>query len=150
MGRKKILLDEVVAYGHPNVLGTHWTTLEITTENFLTLRGYCIIGINASKACADLSEKLKTAIQKKGASIEIELIAGPFRDTFSGKGHSKLELSNPISIVFRLSPFLSDRTALINCTKASFEVDRELIQYMRDPEHILRVRFYKYGDDQDS
>lgn len=149
MGKMKIFLDEILAYGHPNVLGTHRTTLEITTEKFLTTRGNCIIGINASKSCANLSTRLKSAIQQDDALLEIELMAGPFRDNFSGKGHVKLELSNPISIVFRLSPFLSDRTALIDCTKASFEIDRELIQYMQDPDHTLLVRFYTYGDDQD-
>ena len=150
MSKNKILLDEVLAYGHPNVLGTHRTTLEITTEDFLTTQGNCIIGINASKSCADLTANLKNAIRKSGKSIEIELNAGPFQDNFLGKGHLDLELSNPISIVFRLSPFLSDRTVLIDCTKASFEIDRELVRYMQDPEHILFVRFYKYGDGQDS
>ncbi len=147
MSKTKILLDEVLAYGHPNVLGTHRTTLEITTENFLTTRGNCIIGINATKSCASLVAQLKTAIQKKGKIIAIELSAGPFHDTFSGKGHFKLELSNSISIVFRLSPFISNRTALIGCSKASFEINRDLIHYMQAPEHILSVKFFEYGDD---
>ena len=147
MSKKKILLDEVLAYGHPKVLGTHRTTLEITTENFLTTRGNCIIGINASKSCANLTAKLKKVIQESGKRIEVDLRAGPFQDNFSGKGDLKLELSNSTSIVFRLSPFISDRTALIHCTKASFELDRELIRYMQDPDHTLLVQFYEYGDD---
>ncbi|MEM3095074.1 MAG: DUF371 domain-containing protein, partial [Nitrososphaera sp.] len=46
--------DEVIFYGHPNVQSLHGKTVEITKDEHLTLRGDCIIGVRASKACADL------------------------------------------------------------------------------------------------
>ena len=79
---ERILLDEIIAQGHPNVLGTHRTTIEITKENFLTKNGNCIIGVMSSKSVNDYSPKLKEAIQN-GNKIEIEMVAGPFREKIS-------------------------------------------------------------------
>ncbi len=139
---ERILLDTITAQGHPNVLGTHRTTIEITQEDFLTTNGNCIIGIMSSKSVSEYSPKLKKAIQN-GNKIEIEMIAGPFREKIIGIGHKDLALSNEISMVFRLSEFISDRTALINCSKSSIELDRNFINYLKDPSHKFCVNFYQ-------
>ncbi|MHA1474515.1 MAG: DUF371 domain-containing protein [Promethearchaeota archaeon] len=139
---ERILLDEITAKGHPNVLGTHRTTIEITTENFLTTNGNCIIGVMSSKSVNDYSPKLKESIQN-GSKIEIEMIAGPFREIICGFGHKDLTLSNEISMVFRLSEFISDRTALIGCSKSSIELDRNFIKYLKNPSNKLQIHFYK-------
>ncbi len=142
---ERILLDEIIARGHPNVLGTHRTTIEITTEDFLTTNGNCIIGVLSSKSVNDYNPKLKEAIQN-GNKINIEMIAGPFSENFIGVGHKDLILSNVVSMVFRLSEFISDRTALINCSKSSIELDRNFINYLKDPAHNLRVNFYQLSN----
>jgi hypothetical protein len=49
--------EEIVFYGHPNVLGLHKRTIEITKDDYLTERGDCIIGINSNKSCNDLDDK---------------------------------------------------------------------------------------------
>lgn len=139
---ERILLDEITARGHPNVRGTHRTTIEITTENFLTTNGNCIIGVMSSKSVNDYSPKLKESIQN-GNEIEIEMRAGPFREIISGFGHKELTLSNEISMVFRLSEFISDRTALIGCSKSSIELDRNFIEYLKAPSNKLLVHFYQ-------
>jgi hypothetical protein len=139
---ERILLDKIVARGHPNVLGTHRTTIEITTENFLTSNGNCIIGVMSSKSVNDYSSKLKESIQN-GNRIEIEMIAGPFREVISGIGHKDLALSNEISMVFRLSEFISDRTAIIGCSKSSIELNRNFIKYLKNPSNKLLVHFYQ-------
>jgi len=139
---ERILLDKITARGHPNVLGTHRTTIEITTEDFLTTNGNCIIGVMSSKSVNDYSPKLKEAIQN-GNKIEIEMVAGPFKENIIGIGHKDLDLSNEISMVFRLSEFISDRTALIGCSKSSIELDRNFIKYLKDPSNNLLVNFYQ-------
>ena len=135
-------LDEIVAFGHTNILGTHQTTLEVTTENFLTKRGSCIIGINADKSIFMLNNKTKRAIQNE-KQIFIELNAGPHSDMFWGLGNKDLTLDNKISIVFRKSGFISDRTGLILCSKASADLDREMMIYLQNPEHQINIRFYQ-------
>ena len=139
---ERIFLEEIIAQGHPNVLGTHRTTIEITTEDFLTTNGNCIIGVMSSKSVNDYNPKLKEAIQN-GSKIEIEMVTGPFRENITGVGHKDLTLSNTVSMVFRLSEFISDRTALIGCSKSSIELDRNFINYLKDPSHKLLVHFYQ-------
>ncbi|MHA1584563.1 MAG: DUF371 domain-containing protein [Promethearchaeota archaeon] len=134
-------LDDVWGYGHINVLGTHPTTIEITTEDFLTKNGNCIIGIKGNKGVKGFSPKLKSAILS-GKKINVFLEAGNFKDDFYGYGHKDLLLSNPISMVMRTSNFISDRTALINCSIASNGINRDLINYLQKPEHKIRISFY--------
>jgi uncharacterized protein len=139
---RRKLLDIVQAKGHQNVLSTHKTTLEVTTEDFLTKRGNCIISINSNKSVNDFSPKLKHEIQA-GHKIRVKLQAGDVTDEFTGHGHPELNLSNPISIVFRTSEFISDRTALIGCNKSSLDLNRQLITYLQNPDHSLTVLFYR-------
>ena len=40
------LVEELFAQGHPNILGTHRMTFEITKEHELSRRGDCIIAVN--------------------------------------------------------------------------------------------------------
>jgi hypothetical protein len=138
---KTCLLDEVIAEGHINVLGTHKTTLEVTKEDYLTKRGDCIIGINANKSVKDLSIKLKQTIQE-GKQIRIVLKSGSFQDEFMGWGNPNLSLSNPVSIVFRKSNFISNRTILVNCSKASLDIKREIIDHLQDPAEQILIQFY--------
>ncbi|MHA1674415.1 MAG: DUF371 domain-containing protein [Promethearchaeota archaeon] len=138
---KPNILDYVTSLGHVNVRGDHPTTLEITTEDFLTLNGDCIIGINASKGCHQLNPDLKVRIQR-GDGIGIFLKAGNNYDCFTGKGNSQLLLTNNISMVFRKSTFISDRTVLIECTKYAQQINRDLIDWMQDPTHILELFFF--------
>lgn len=131
--------------GHENVLSSHGRTLEFTTESFLTLDGNCILGVNASKACANLSPELKNMIRQE-KNIEVVLEADNNFDSFIGWGHRDLELSSPISIVFRKSDFLSERTILINCSKVSSDINREVVEYMKDPSHQMKISFYLIND----
>ncbi|MCK5388859.1 MAG: DUF371 domain-containing protein, partial [Candidatus Thorarchaeota archaeon] len=41
------------AYGHENVIGEHKTTVEITTEDYLTKQGTCIVGMEANQKLSD-------------------------------------------------------------------------------------------------
>ena len=121
------ILEKIFAYGHENILCTHSTTIELTKENCLTKRGNCILGINASKACNDLNNGLKK-ILKKGRKLKITIKTNQFTDTFYGYGNKDLTLMNKSDIVFRKSEFICGRTLLINCTKSSHELNRELVQ----------------------
>lgn len=125
------LLEKIFAYGHENILCTHNTTIELTKENCLTKRGNCILGINASKACDDLNDGLKK-ILKKGRKLKITIKTDQFTDTFYGYGNKELTLMDKNDIVFRKSDFICGRTLLINCTKSSYELNRELVQEIRN------------------
>ena len=110
-------------------------------RDFLTKQGDCIIGINANKSVKDLNLKLKHEIQE-GKQIRIVIKSGSYQDEFIGWGNPNLSLSNPVSMVFRKSNFISDRTILVNCSKASLDIKRELINHLQDPAEQILIQFY--------
>jgi hypothetical protein len=134
------VLDEIYAYGHENIIGTHRTTIEITRDKNLTRKGICIIGTNATKACFDLNPILKEKI-RGGKRIKITLKVENLQDSFYGYGSKELKLVDKEEIVFRKSNFISDRTMLVNCTKASKDINPELIEKMKISGNRLSLIF---------
>lgn len=134
------ILDTIFAYGHPFVKCLHKSTIELTKENYLTERGSCILGIKASKACRDLSAKLKEKI-KSGNAIRVLIKVDHITEVFLGYGDEKLKLKSDNEIVFRKSSYICDRTVLINCTKSSIELSREMIKRLNDPNKKFTILF---------
>ncbi|MFH8080370.1 MAG: DUF371 domain-containing protein [Candidatus Aenigmatarchaeota archaeon] len=134
-----MILEEIVAQGHPLISAKHKTTIEITKENFLTKNGDCIIGINANKACFDLSKKTKN-ILLKGKMIRFVFQANDMSDELVAFGSKNLLLSNKTSIVIRKSSFIDDRTIAIKSNKAACEIKRELIKELKNPNTKLIIR----------
>lgn len=132
------IIERIHAWGHENILSTHKTTIEITKDINLTKKGDCIIGIKASKACSDLIEDLKIEI-KKGAKFKVILEADEIQDYFYGYGNKNLTLSDKKDIVFRKSNFVCERTILINCSKSSVEINKELTKALRNPNTKLSI-----------
>jgi hypothetical protein len=137
-----LISDEVIFEGHPNVQSLHSRTIEITKDRNLTLRGDCIIGVNANKSCKDLMPKIKEKIKKNNSVIEIELIVEPYSFIIKGSGNEDLLLSNSKDIVLRKSNFICDRTLSINCDFSAFEIPREIINSLKDASKIgiMRIR----------
>ncbi len=125
------VLEKIYAFGHENILCTHNKTIEITKDNYLTVKGNCILGINASMACKDLNSKLKSQI-RKGKKFKISIRSGEIFDFFLGYGDDKLTLLSDKDMVFRKSNFICDRTVLINCNKSSNELHRDLIKEIKN------------------
>ena len=73
--------DEIAFWGHPNVQSLHARTVEITTEEHLTLRGDCIVGVKADRACADINEKVRKRLMQDGLPVMMEIIVGSMRST---------------------------------------------------------------------
>ena len=117
------------AYGHPNILGTHKTTLEFTKDSELTLKGDCIIGVNAD---FDL-KKLKNFIKKiKSAKLTIKIDAdgGKISDTIAAEINK--DFKNKNEFVVRKSEFISERTFAIRANKSAFQIKRKLISYLSE------------------
>ncbi len=85
------IIERIHAWGHENILSTHRTTIEITKDKNLTKKGDCIIGVNASKACIDLTKEFKIQI-KNGTKFKVILKANDIQDCFYGYGNKKLRL----------------------------------------------------------
>lgn len=132
--------DEIIFYGHPNVQSLHSRTVEITKDENLTLRGDCIIGVRAAKACADLEESLKSRLMS-GSKIRIEIMAGSYTYEIVGSGDNRLTLKNKHDIVIRKTNFVCPRTLLVRCDKASSDLPRGMVEILKDPttKGIFRI-----------
>lgn len=136
-------IDKITAYGHPNILANHKTTVEFTKERTLTPKGDCIIGINADKSVQDLSNKLKSLITKN-KKVKCKISTNNYEDEIIGRGHESLTLNHPSDIVLRKSNFICSRTLLINCNKAACDINRDLMRELQNNEK-LTITFYTYN-----
>ncbi|HIK00668.1 TPA: DUF371 domain-containing protein [archaeon] len=130
--------ETIIARGHPNVLGIHRTTIEITKESHLTHKGDCIIGVNADKACSDLSDDLKKEL-KKEKKFEIILRAGDSEERITGFGSPNLLLSHRDDIILRKSSYIDARTLLIKCDKACSDLNRGFVNKLKDPNTKIEM-----------
>ena len=132
------IIEKIYAWGHENILCTHRTTIELTKETNLTKKGDCVLAVKASKACFDLAPELKNQI-KNGNKFKVKLEVDDIQDYFYGFGNKELKLIDKSDMVFRKSDFICDRTVLINCSKSSKELSRELIERLKNPEKKLSL-----------
>ncbi len=130
--------EEVVARGHPNVRAKHKTTLEVTKEKELTLRGDCIIGVKADKSLKDFNDEIKDWL-RMGKPILVEIVLPDYglKDYLKAFGSPKLTFRHETDIVIRKSDFVCDRTLAIKSNKSAKDINREMIELLRDPKTEL-------------
>jgi len=131
--------ERILSKGHQNVLGMHKSTLEITKDTHLTLKGDCILGIGIESNFL-LSPRL-IQLLKRDCQVTVKLQCGTLSDSFSGRGHHDLQLTHPHDLVFRKSEFIDERTALIKCDKSVIDIDRNIIKSLQDPTKILSLTY---------
>jgi len=134
------MVEELVAYGHQNILGTHSMTFEITRAPNLSRRGDCVIGVNATRAPSDFSLHFKNLCRHEGTQITILLEAGSLTDVIQGSGSPGLRFIDRNEMVGRKSSFISDRTIMVHANKAARDIKRSLINALTSPKSILKVR----------
>ena len=119
--------------GHRMVRGTHPNTIEVTTEEYLTESGDCVIGVGASSGCAGFGTALKESLRRREAAVRLRISARSLSFELKAKGDPRLTLSDPHEIVVRRSGFISGRTAAVNADAAARDIPRELIRLLKDP-----------------
>lgn len=131
-----------MASGHSNVRARHESTLEVTTDDWLTPAGDCILGIDAEKAPVDIDSAFVRRCQERSASISLTLQSGEHIHTVTGHGDPALTFESDRSFVCRTSDYVDDRTVLIEADTAAADIDREFINRLQDGEPLrctLRV-----------
>ncbi len=131
--------EEIIAYGHPNILSNHKTTIEITKDNNLTKNGNCIIGVKANKSCFDLDKNIKNSL-KEGRNIKITFCVDNIIDEIIAKGSPNLSLENKKDIVIRKSDFIDNRTLAIKADKAACDLKSKLINSLKDEKIRIKIR----------
>jgi hypothetical protein len=131
--------DSLTACGHRNLRGTHKTTLEITKAANITPKGDCIIAVNSDKSVSDLNDDLKLLINHSSSKITLTLEVNGIIDKIEGFGDPRLQLTSPEDIVCRKSSFISKRTLMTKANKAAADIDRRIIDTLKDPRREVHV-----------
>lgn len=133
------VVEEIRAYGHPNIRATHRSTLEITKEEDLTPRGDCIIAVKADKGLYELSNEFKKIVRKDGSKIKLIIEVEGLKEEITGYGSSKLALNHPTDIVCRKSSYTCGRTLMIKANKAAMDLNREIIKKLKNPDTLVKI-----------
>ena len=127
------------ARGHPAVLSTHQTTLELTKELSLSKNGDCIIAVGSSSGLRDLPEPMRNALSSEVCKARLTLKLDLHRFAIEGRGATGLTLSHPTDMVVRKSGFVSDRTLMVHADRAAADLPRSFVELLRDPRRKVLV-----------
>ena len=121
-------MEEVIrAHGHEHVSAEHASTFEITTDDYLTPAGDCILAIDADRAPADFDPEFVAACKDTAATITVTIEAGGYRDAVTGRGDPELAFTSERSAVGRTSAYIDDRTIVNEAGFAADGFDRDLV-----------------------
>ena len=119
--------ETVRAVGHDNVTARHTSTFEVTTDDFLTPAGDCILGIRADRAPRDFASSFTDQCADADATIVATLSAAGHTQTVTGRGHPALTFASSRSLVARTSTYVDDRTVMVAADHAAGDLDRSLV-----------------------
>jgi hypothetical protein len=121
-------MREVIwARGHEHVAATHESTFEVTTDDWLTPAGDCIVGIEADRSPADFDDDFLAACRDPAAVITLTLETADARDEIRARGHPDLTFGSERSAVVRTSRYVDDRTVAVGADAAAADLDRGLV-----------------------
>ncbi|MXY37939.1 MAG: DUF371 domain-containing protein [Cenarchaeum sp. SB0664_bin_35] len=133
--------------GHKNVRATHKTTIEITTDESLSVRGDCIVGVSSAMGCLGLPHKIRDALQNDSSMAHIMFNVQGNVFAVRGRGSSRLTLMDSHDIVLRKSDFACPRTLIIGCSAASIDMPRRMVQSLREgADGIMEMTVYAQGE----
>ena len=130
-------MEEIIrARGHENVTAEHGSTFEVTTDDYLTPAGDCILAVEADRAPADFDPAFVEACRDADAIISATFEAGGHAETVRGRGDPDLELSSDRSAVGRTSDYVDERTFLLGAEFAAAGFDRDLVAALADGANL--------------
>lgn len=119
--------ERIRAVGHEHVRATHASTFEVTTDDFLTPAGDCILAIRADKAPADFAPRFVNACRDEAATITAQFRVADQTVTVTGRGHPDLTFASERAAVGRTSDHVDDRTVMVGADAAAVDLPRSLV-----------------------
>ena len=124
--------ETVRCRGHENVRAEHASTLEVTTDDWLTPAGDCIVGVAADRAPAEFDPAFVDACRDPAATVTLTLAAAGQEAVVTGRGDPDLTFDSDRSAVVRTSEYVDDRTVMVGADAAAANLDRELVAALAD------------------
>ena len=126
------------AYGHPNILAAHKTTLEFTKDGELSLKGDCIIAVKADFELSKIKKFIKSS-KSKNIAITIQAISKSRKIKEKIIAEINPDFSSDREFVIRKTDFISERTFAIKANTSAFELNRDLIRFLRDKKNKINI-----------
>ena len=127
-----------IAYGHPNILATHKTTLEFTKDSEVSLRGDCIVGVKADFDLDRIKDFIKK-VKNKNISITIEIISKSTKIKEKIFAEINPNFNSDKQLVIRKTNFVSERTFAIKADKAAFDLNWGLISLLKEKKNKITI-----------
>lgn len=124
--------EVVRADGHQNVSATHGSTFEVSSDDYLTPAGDCILGVEADRVPASFDDSFVEVCRHADATVTVTLEAATHTDRIEASGHPDLTFGSDRSMVVRTSTYVDDRTVAVDAGKAAGDVDRSLVSALED------------------
>jgi hypothetical protein len=134
--------ETIHARGHENVTAEHASTFEVTTDDWLTPAGDCILAVEADRAPADFDDAFVAACRDASATITATFEAAGVEESVTGRGHPDLSFESDRSAVGRTSDYVDERTVMVGAEHAAGGFDRTLVSALADGARLtvtLRV-----------
>jgi len=126
-------MEEVLyAHGHDNVTAEHASTFEVTSDDYLTPAGDCILGVEADRTPADFDPQFVEACRSSEARLVATIEVGPHTQTVAGRGHPEMTFESTRSLVCRTSEYVDDRTVMVDAEAAAGDLGRDLVAALAD------------------
>ena len=123
--------------GHINIVAAHKKTFEIVREKDLSVKGDCIIGVNAQYNIKDL-------LKLKG-SVIIKLKSGNHIDEIEAFINPLFNMDDPF--IVRKAPYPQKNTFAFGANKAAFDLSRNLIDNLKNPDNILELELQEISSE---
>ena len=133
------IIEKIEAWGHENITSKNRTTLEVTKDPHLTLRGDCIVAVNANKGAVDLSPEFKELARKEETRITIILEVGGLKEVVHGLGNPSLTFTHTGDLVARKSTFTCSRTLMINSDNAARDFSINFVKFLKNPKQKIII-----------
>ncbi|XVH30784.1 DUF371 domain-containing protein [Haloferacaceae archaeon DSL9] len=124
--------ERIRARGHEHVAAEHASTFEVTSDDWLTPTGDCILAVDADRAPADFDSEFIEACRDPDAVITATFAVAGLTERVTGRGHPDLELTSDRSAVGRTSDYVDDRTIMVAADKAAGDFDRGFVAALAD------------------
>lgn len=126
-------MEEVVrAHGHKHVRAEHASTWELTSDDWLTAAGDCILAVDADRTPADFDASFVNSCRDADTCIRATLAVDGESVTVSGRGDPALTFESDRSLVARTSTHVDHRTVLIDADAGAANLPRSMVEALAD------------------